>query len=50
MNLLKWIWPTLGGGYEGVLKNPSSTKRGPGRRHKAGHQKATSYIKSNRRF
>jgi len=39
MNILKSIWPTLGDGYIGVLRNPSATKRGPGRRHSAGHQK-----------
>lgn len=40
MNVLKWIWPTLGDGYSGVPRNPSATKRGPGRRHVAGHRKA----------
>lgn len=39
MNILKWIWPTLGQGHEGMPRNPSATKSGPGRRHKAGHHK-----------
>lgn len=50
MNALKWIWPTLGDGEYRTPRNPSTTKKGPGRRHKSGHQKARSYIRSNRRF
>jgi hypothetical protein len=38
---LKDIWPTLGSGVEdGAFKQPSATKRGPGRKHHAGHKKA----------
>lgn len=33
MNVLKWIWPTLGEGFARVQRNPSYTKKGPGRRH-----------------
>ena len=40
MNVLKWIWPSLGEGYfaarrkgSHVQLNASYTKKGPGRRH-----------------
>jgi hypothetical protein len=39
---LRDIWPSLGSGVEsGALKQPSTTKRGPGRKHHAGHKKAS---------
>lgn len=51
MDILKWIWPTLGDGYSGTLRNPSATKSGPGRRHVEGHQKSSRMVNSRgRRF
>ena len=40
MNILKWIWPSLGDGYVRDPRNASATKKGPGRRHKQGQQKS----------
>jgi len=40
MNYLKAIWPTLGDGFTRDPRSPSATKKGPGRRHKSGHQKS----------
>ena len=41
LDALRAIWPGLGQGNRGDMREPSATKCGPGRRHKSGHQKAS---------